>query len=153
MKPIKLLILMVPLFVLSSCKAPNPYALQKDSPVKVSHSYYYDWTTDIKIGSTGTNIFLANLTTPKSVTVDSIYFKNMKGHLVAGRGMFYSHLVKMLSNKEGNKMLIMDDFPFDLSKRECVVSYTENGITKYFKITGVQEKEGVHYLSEPPTKL
>lgn len=136
-----------------NCSTPKPYALQLKSSVKLSHAYYYDWTTEIKIGSAGTNIFLANLTAPEGVTIENVYFKKMKVKLNKGRGMYYAHLVRMLPNSKDNRIMTLDDFPFTLSDQECVVSYVEKGITKYFKISNLKEKEGVHYLHEPPKEL
>ena len=153
MKPTKSLVLFVVLSTFLNCSSPKPYALQEESSVNVSHAYFYDWTTEIKIGSSGTNIFLANLTAPKEITIDSIYFKNLKGKLVPGRSMHYAHLVKMLPNSKGNKVLTLENFPFKLNSKECVVSYIEKGTTKYFKINNLKEKEGVHYLQEPPKEL
>lgn len=153
MKPTKIMVLLITILTIVNCTAPKPYTLQEKSAVNLSHAYFYDWTTEIKIGSAGTNIFLANLTAPEEITIDSVYFKNMKGKLVEGRSMHYAHLVKMLPNSKGNQVLTLENFPFSLNNRECVVSYIENGITKYFKVNNLKEKEGVHYMQEPPQEL
>ncbi|AKA35031.1 hypothetical protein [Flagellimonas lutaonensis] len=38
-----------------------------------------------------------------------------------------------------------EKFPFELGPDECVVSYMEDGKTKYFKITGIKEKKPLTY--------
>lgn len=150
MKPIVSLFSLFVLITIASCSSSKD--VKTPEPVQVSHAYFQDWTTDIKIGSSGTNIFLANLTTKKGVTADNVYFRNLKGKLVKGRSLYYSQLVRMLPNSEGNK-LMTENFPFQLANNQCMVSYTENGETKFIKIDNVQEREGVHYLDGPPEKL
>lgn len=138
------------LFSLLGCSSSK--LVKEPNPVQVSHVYFQDWTTDIKIGSSGTNIFLANLTTKKGVEADSIFFRNLKGKLVKGRSVYYSQLLRMLPNSQDNKLMTVD-YPFNLGSHECMVSYIQNNETKYIKIDNVQEREGVHYLEGPPEKL
>ena len=40
---------------------------------------------------------------------------------------------------------LQEAFPFDLEDDECVLSYQEDGKTKYFKIDGVKEKKSLLY--------
>lgn len=137
-------------FNFTSCSSSKTTVEQ--NAIQISHAYFQDWTTDIKIGSSGKNIFLANLSAKSGVTVDSVYFRKLKGKLVKGRSIYYSQLIRMLPNSEGNKLMI-EDFPFELNNTECMVSYTENGETKYLKVNNVSEREGVHYLFGLPREL
>lgn len=155
MKPttynLKKLIILVCLIFLYSCST-SKYKLQSEAPINYSHAYSQDWTTDIKIGSSGTNIFLANLI-PNRVQIDSIYFRKLKGKLIEGKGYYYAQLFKILSNSEGNRLTITKHFPFQISNTDCVISYIENGNTKYFKILNVKEKAGIHYPNGIPNEL
>ncbi len=140
------------LFFIVSCSGSKQ--VKQQGPVQASHAYFQNWTTDIKIGSSGSNIFIANLTTNNDVTIDSVYFRKMKGKLVKGRSLYSSQLVRMLPNSQGNKLTTEGVIvPIELVSNECAVSYTENGETKYYKITNISEKEGVHYKYGPPKKL
>lgn len=123
-------------------------------PIHVSHAYYQDWTTNIKIGSSGVNLFLANLTTQKGVRVDSVFFRDMKAKLVKSRSKYYAQLVWMLPNSQGNKLTTQDVVvPMPVNNNECIVTYTQDGETKYFKVGPVMEREGVYYDKGVPDKL
>ncbi len=123
-------------------------------PIQASHAYFQNWTTDISIGSSGTNIFIANLTVKNNITIDSVFFRKMKGKLVKGRSLYSTQLVRMLPNSQGNKLTTEGvTIPITVGNHECAVSYIENGETKYYKITNVTEREGVHYKYGPPKKL
>lgn len=143
-----LLLIFVLVFSCSSSK----YALQKKAPLLWSHAYSFDWTTGIDIGSSGTDLFLANLTPNQNVQIDSVFFKKMKGKLVKEKGMYSAQLIKRRPISKGHTLTTTGQFHFKLLNSECVVSYIEGGLTKYFKIVNVQEKEGVHYPSGPPNK-
>ncbi len=154
MNPTKNLVFFAFAFLFLRCSSYKEFVFEEHPPIHISHVYYYDWTTDIKIGSAGTNIFLANLSTPEDVIIDRIFFKNMIGKLNEGRSMYYAQMIRMLPNSEGNKVMAVENFPFELSNSECVVSYiSKDGKTGYFKVNNVQEKAGVHYLEEPPKEL
>ncbi len=40
---------------------------------------------------------------------------------------------------------IKEEFPFELGESECVISYEEEGKTKYFKISDIKEKKPLLY--------
>lgn len=84
------------------------------------------------------------------MTIDSIYFRKMKGKLKEGKGLYKSRLSKRLTNAEDNALTTTGFSPFKLGNRECAISYIENGITKYYKVEYVEEKEGVYYPDGPP---
>ncbi|SDR76385.1 hypothetical protein SAMN04515667_0586 [Formosa sp. Hel1_31_208] len=137
--------------VLVSCS--NAYKFQKSAPFKYTRAYFQNWTAAIKIGSSGVNFHIANLTPNAGVVIDSVYFRKMSGKLISSKGKYVSQLVKRKPISEGHTLTTTGDFPFKIGNRECVVSYTENGETKYFKITDIIENEGVYYEDGPPSKL
>ena len=150
----RLAYLSLSLFLLNLISCSGSKEVVSQLPVKASHVYFQNWTTDISIGSSGTNIYIANLTAKNNVTIDSVYFRKMKGKLVKGRSLYSSQLLRMLPNSQGNELTTEGVIvPIALGKNECAVSYTENGETKYFKISNVTEREGVHYKFGPPKKL
>ncbi|WGD35734.1 hypothetical protein [Olleya sp. YS] len=132
-----------------SCK-PSQYAFQKEAPLQITRAYFNNWTTGVKIGSVGVNIYFANLIPEQNITIDSVYFRRMKGKLHEGKGLYKSRLTKRLTNAEDNALTTTGFFPFKLGNRECAISYIENGVTKYYKVEYVAEKEGVYYPDGPP---
>ncbi|WP_397364247.1 hypothetical protein [Olleya sp. R77988] len=150
MKPtIKATVLLLTIVSIFSCK-PSQYAFQKEAPLQLTRAYFNNWTTGVKIGSTGVNIYLANLIPEKNITIDSVYFRKMKGKLQEEKGLYRSRLTKRLTNAEDNALTTTGFFPFKLGNRECVISYIESGVTKYHKVNYVEEKEGVYYPYGPP---
>lgn len=150
MKPsLKTTLLVLTIVSIFSCK-PSKYAFQKEAPLQLTRAYFNNWTSGISIGSTGLNIYFANLIPEKNITIDSVYFRKMKGKLKEGKGLYTSRLIKRLTNAEDNALTTNGFFPFKLGNRECAISYIENGVIKYYKVTYVEEKEGVYYPDGPP---
>jgi hypothetical protein len=136
------------LFSLLGCS--NAFKLQKTAPIQYSRAYFQHWTSAIKIGSSGINVHIANLTPANNVIIDSVYFRKLKGRLLPEKGKYVCQLVKRRPISEGHELNTMKEFPFKISNRECVISYRENGETKYFKISNLIENEGVYYKDGPP---
>lgn len=142
-------VLLLVLISALSCK-PSQYAFQKEAPLQLTRAYFNNWTTGVKIGSSGVNIYLANLIPENNITIDSIYFRKMKGKLSEAKGLYKARLTKRLTNAEANALTTTGFFSFKLGNRECVISYIESGVTKYHKVNYVEEKEGVYYPEGPP---
>ena len=131
----------------------NAYKLQKKAPLQFTKVSYQEWIAPIKVGSSGVQMHFANLTPEKSITIDSVFFRRMRGKLVATKGKYVSILVKRKPIAEGHIIMTKGPFPFKILNNECVVSYIENGVTKYFKIGNVIEHEGVFYDEGHPEQL
>jgi hypothetical protein len=48
--------------------------------------------------------------------------------------------MKRLNHAEDNALTTIGFFLFKLGNRECVISYLEQGVIKYFKVNDVEEK-------------
>jgi len=127
----------------------SKYKLQEQSPIQLDRVYFQEWYAGIKVGGTGINIFFPNLNTGKNITVDSVYFRNLKGKLTKGRAA-YSSILKNRSPYDTTPIPKATKPLFEITGNECVISYTENGETKYFKINNISEKEGIYYENGPP---
>lgn len=145
LKPMVIALIVLTVF---SCK-PSQYTFQKDAPLNLTRAYFNNWTTGVKIGSVGVNVYFANLIPEKNITIDSVYFRKMKGKLKEGKGLYTSRLTKRLTNAEDNALTTTGFFPFKLENRECAISYIEDGVTKYYKVNYLDEKEGVYYPDGP----
>lgn len=151
MKALKSLITLFVLIVcICSCSS-SKYALQKQAPIQLTQTYLQHWTTGVAIGSSGVNLYFTNLyPNHAGIQMDSVYFRKMKGKLMPLKGQYFSRLTKRLTNEEDNALTTKGFSPFQLENRECVISYIENGITKYYKVSNIEEKEGVYYPEGPP---
>lgn len=139
----------------------SKYKLEEQSQLNPKGVYFQEWYAGIKVGGTGFNIFFPNLNSEEKVVIDSVYFRRMKAKLVKGRAN-YSAILKR-SNKyykdvnvyynDNKKLDKKANFPFTLKENECVISYIQNGETKYLKIRNVLEREGIYYEQGPPVTL
>jgi len=139
------------------------YQLQESqTDIEPSYAHYQEWFSGIKVGGSGFNIYLANLNSQNKVSIDSVFFRRMKGKLIQGRAQYTAilkkpsrHYVNISSvYQEGKKKQNMEaNFPFELTHNQCIVSYTENGETKYFKVKNLAERQGVYYEQGPPVAL
>lgn len=133
--------------ILTGCS--NTYKIVDTAPIQYSRAYFQNWTSAIKIGSSGYNFHIANLTPANNIVIDSIFFRNIKGRLIPDKGKYVCQLVKRDPISKGHTLKTIKDFPFKISNRTCVISYRENGETKYYKISDVIENEGIYYQDGP----
>lgn len=118
---------------------------------KVKPVYFQEWYAGIKVGGTGINIFVPVVNESENITIDSIYFRNLKGKLVKKDGKYLAILKNKLRQYIFKKAERPDDYPFTLTDNECAISYIENEQTKYIKITNINEVAGTYYENGPPS--
>jgi hypothetical protein len=129
----------------------SKYLLEKESTLSPHRPYFQAWIGGVKKGDSGVNVYLPNLNANKNVVLDSIYFRGIKGKLIEGRAMYTAQLQnpspyeRDMSIEAAFKKEEKVKFPFELLNTECVISYLEDGVRKYLKISGLTEKEGVYY--------
>lgn len=140
-------IILFTILLLFGCS--TAYKLQKTAPIQYSRAYFQNWTSVIKIGSSGYNFHIANLTPGNNIVMDSVFFRNLKGRLIPAEGKYICQLVKRDPINKGHTLKRIKDFPFDILNRACVISYREAGETKYFKISDVIENERIYYEDGP----
>ena len=119
--------------------------LQKEAPKTIGKAYYQNWVAGVHGGGSGTNVFIE--TKNKNSNLDSIYFhgkvaklakKPMNKKLFIGYFKSEANVQEFKVKDSKSKAVVAEDFPFDLKKNECVVSYIDNGKTKYFKIENLE---------------
>ncbi|MCB0447314.1 MAG: hypothetical protein KDD03_07340 [Gelidibacter sp.] len=130
----------------------SKYKLQETPAFQFDSVYFQEWYAGIKVGGTGINMYFPNLNDANTVTMDSVYFRNLKGKLVRGRSM-YSAILKNRSPYDTTPINPSMKPAFKLLASECVVSYIEKGEIKYFKLKNINEREGVYYEDGPPTTM
>lgn len=152
----KSLVILITIMTLFNCYS-SKLKLQDKAPIEHTRPYFQEWVAGIKDGGSGINIYFPNLVTKNNAIIDSVFFRKMKGKLRNGKASYFATLKKpkpidltMSSDPKseyGNKL---PKFPFELKNNECVISYIEEGETKYVKIGNLKEKEGEYYPSSPP---
>ncbi|MFK7834375.1 MAG: hypothetical protein AB8B52_13960 [Winogradskyella sp.] len=120
-------------------------------PFKVKPISFQEWYAGIKVGGTGINIFVPLTDIAENVEIDRVYFRNLSGILNQKDGKFFATLKSESRRYTFKKSEAPADFPFTLKDDECVVSYIEEGVTKYLKIAAVTEFAGIYYENGPPS--
>lgn len=123
---------------------------QPTTAFKVKTISFQEWYAGIKIGGTGMNVFVPIVNKQDNITIDSVYFRNLKAKLVENYGRYTAVLKNKSPYYTFKKAEKDDDYPFTLDDNECAISYVENGETKYIKVTDMSEKRGVYYENGPP---
>lgn len=155
----QIIIMLLCVFILTNLKCTTTKRAHK-LPVEVQTTlnytkpYFQIWNTAIKYKTRGANLYIPNLEIKANTQIENVYFRGMIGKLEKGRAIYTAILTNQKFNDgTPNPAIKQQEFPFDLLKNECVVSYTENGITKYYLIEGLIEKEGVYYPDGAPKSI
>jgi hypothetical protein len=110
---------------------------------------FQEWYAGIKVGGTGINIFVPISDEADNVSIENICFRNLQGRLVKSNGKYMAVLKNPSKNYTFSVIEKPDNYPFTLSINECVISYIENGVTKYYKVNEINEFAGTYYENGP----
>jgi len=124
---------------------------EESASFNVKPVYFQEWYAGIKVGGTGINIFVPVINEAQNITIDSIYFRNLKGKLVKQNGKYLAILKNKSRQYIFKKPEKPSNYPFTLTDNECAISYVENGQTKYYKIANINEVAGTYYENGPPS--
>ncbi|WP_299121146.1 hypothetical protein [uncultured Winogradskyella sp.] len=135
------------------CASPKEVTttFEKPTSFKVKSVYFQEWYAGIKVGGTGVNVFVPVVNKRSDITIDSVYFKNLKGKLVVKDDKYFAILKNDSPYYTFRGTQKSDDYPFTLNNNECAIRYIENGETKYLKVVNVREMEGTYYENGPPS--
>ena len=121
------------------------------APFTVKTVVFQEWYPGIKVGGTGMNIFLPISDVKGNIVFDEVYFRNLKGKLIKKEYNYMAVLKNPSRTYTFKKADRPIDYPFDLADNECVLSYIQNGQTKYYKIMTLNEVAGTYYENGPPS--
>ncbi len=148
------------LFTQCSTSKPNNNYLKtkQQEPIECSRPYFQEWVAALKDGGSGVTIYFPNLVNNNNVTIDSIYFRKMKGKLRNGIDSYFAILKNELPrdlsqvdlSREEYMNIMNKSYSFNLKNNDCMISFIENGEKKYLKIENLEEKAGEYYTSSPP---
>lgn len=125
--------------------------LETKAPFTTGAINFQEWYAGINIGATGLNVFIPIATNKDGVTIDRIYFRNLLGKLEKKENKYVAVLKNTHKTYTFKKSKRPKDYPFAISDHECVISYIENGIRKYYKVKGANEIASVYYENGPPS--
>ncbi|MBU2938090.1 hypothetical protein KO494_00930 [Lacinutrix sp. C3R15] len=135
---------------------------QENTSFTLDQSFYKYWVAGVKGGGSGIHLQIVVTSNPNNVVFDSVYFRGMQSALEPVKTGYVANFntkanqkeVIILSNEKnaeyGNQLPNNAAFPFQLKDNECVISYIEDAVTKYFKIENLAEKPRDQYPSAPP---
>ena len=131
-------------------------SFEENPPFNISEIFAQDWVAGVKEGGSGTNVQVTFDTLDENLTIENIYFakKVLAVRQVGNKSKVFVGSYKTVSGRD----IIMDSdpvkeakntptpaFPFDLGSNEAVISYTVDGITKFFKVSDVVIKPKIAY--------
>ena len=134
----------------------------KKPPFTVAKAKYQEWIGG-KPGSKGTMVTIEFAEKfGDNITFDSIYFNEKATNLNVSSFNEKTMISGNFSNSDfADKMIIVDkdpkkefgneapkpvtEIPFELSKNDCVISYTVNNKKRYFKIDKLQKGKTIIY--------
>ena len=142
--------------------------LQKSIPFNIVSVFAQPWTAGQKGGGSGINVQMTiqNIN-QKEITLKDFYFRRKKTAIedisTNNNGL---HVARFINSEEKEVVMhhahekeagneppkLYKKNPFMLEKNEGVISYTENGKLKYFKIENIIEKFPNYYPSAPQNK-
>ena len=153
----------------SQCSSAQQLQLQQKAPTTFNESdaYYQKWVAGVKGGGAGINLFIP-ISAESTLVLDSAYFRGRALKLekseLEGKPVYIGRFLTD-ENKQPHDIVMHEDpkkevgnqppmiphkIPFELQKNECVISYLEDGKTKYYKIDQVKEKTMLSYPMAPP---
>ncbi len=124
---------------------------EQQTPFTLKPVVFQEWYAGIKVGGTGINVFLPISDVKQGVVFDEVYFRNLKGKLNKDGDKYTAVLKNPSRYYTFQKAEKPAGYPFDLKDNECVISYVENGQTKYHKIIALNEVAGTYYENGPPS--
>ncbi|NQX86902.1 MAG: hypothetical protein HRT67_13560 [Flavobacteriaceae bacterium] len=139
--------------------------LETKAPMNFGKAYFQKWIAGIQGGGSGINLVIP--VSEHTTSLDSVYFRGMRTKLEwtnTTSPKTYIGRFKTALNQKTDMIIssnpkdefknkvpeAIDPIPFDLKPSECVVSYTHKGKTKYYKITGIIEKDLIAFPNALP---
>lgn len=140
--------------------------LQANVPLEIGEVYYQHWIAGIKGGGSGVNVFINVISNKNNMVLDSVYFQGKVAKVDKVNDTLFVGRIKTNANQKndlvmssnpkeeyGNKVqLPSENYPFELTNHQCVISYKEGIETKYFKVESMTKRPLQAYPSAPRNK-
>lgn len=125
--------------------------LETKIPFTVGAVNFQEWYAGINIGATGLNVFIPIAVDSERVTIDRIYFRNLTAKLEKKEGKYVAVLKNTHKAYTFKKSKRPENYPFTIADHECVISYFENNVRKYYKVKQLNEIASIYYKDGPPS--
>lgn len=134
----------------------------KKTPFTINKAYYQDWVGG-RPGSSGTIITLEMPSEiSKDIVLDSLFFNHKicklettsfnKKYTITGNISKIVHIEKdIIMDTDPRKEMankvpdVTINFPFELTEKECVISYFVKKKKHYYKITNLSKEKTIYY--------
>lgn len=157
-------LILLALIMTSFSQCSSAQKSQDKAPTKFGEVYCEEWVAGAVGAGSGINIYIP--VTDFSIKLDSVYFrgKTAKLNIESGNDKVFIGRIKTDINTEKRDLLMNSDSKkeygnkppelnkqilFELNRNECVVSYLDNNVVKYFKIENVIDKPLTSYPMAP----
>lgn len=133
--------------------------LQESFPIAIKEVYHQHWTAGVRGGGSGTGFYVEfEKTLPENIVLNQLYFgKSVAKANKTSETQYTFGFTGSANWKRGNEpetdgptQAPTTEPPFTIEDSEAILEYTQNGKTKYYKITNVKEKAALEYPSARP---
>lgn len=151
------------LFSFTQCSSAQKLQLQEKTSFELGEVSFQKWIAGVQGGGSGYHFLINVVSNKNNVVFDSVYFREYQAKIEIGKIGYVANIKTEINQREdiimsnngkeeyGNKSRLKTaNFPFKLTENECVISYIENGITKYLKVKNLVEKPREEHPSVPP---
>lgn len=148
----------------SNCGAAKSGSFEANPPFKIGSAYVQDWIAGVQGGGSGTNFYISFSNIEESVVFENVYYGKKGTALVSSPNVRVQYIGYFKNTTNSN--IIMDGetineaantpplvSTYNLAEDEAVLSYTQNGKLKHYKISGVERKEPLAYPGVNPNGI
>tara|TARA_R110002073_G_scaffold123234_2_gene266872 strand:+ start:56769 stop:57248 length:480 start_codon:yes stop_codon:yes gene_type:complete len=144
--------LIIVTFIGCNGKKKNQLKIEENATLSFQEAYYQDRVSGVKGGGSGINIFLVrNESDFEEIEIKGIFFHEKYTTLKTYGSNKHQGFIKGNANNEDIEEVMVgeekkkietieENFPFDLQANEAVISFLDEGVLKYNKITLVKKK-------------
>lgn len=143
----------------------SDFKFQEKTSFSVGEVSFEKWVAGIQGGGSGIHMYITIKENKNHVVFDSIYFRGYSAKMEIGKMGYFTSFKTALNQRKDYNMShdenaeygndpskIQNKSVFELQDYECVISYQEDGIAKYYKHARMIEKPSLDYPSAPPNK-
>ena len=148
------------ILIFSHCSSAQK--MQQNIPFSIQNVYYQKWAAGIEEAGSGMNLYIQlESELIQGIKIDSVYFRGISTKLINSTNnplLYEGRFTNKINNKKdiimsgdpieefGNEIPFQNkSFPFELEDNECVISFWQDHVKKYFKIYDVKERQEIHY--------
>lgn len=162
-KTLTAIVLILTSILQSSCGSTKTQDMKlSKSPFTDVIAYYNTYVAGLEGGGAGIEFYIEGNVLPERIQLEKVYFQNSIGRLMQGDRKYVARFrtdrdsqdVMMSSdpNEEAGNIPPTDieKFPFTLEDGEAGISFKENGVLKFTKLSNVEKRQSIAYPSAPP---